>query len=232
MHVPDAGSSTISYHLRWLREGIQLSSGALEPILWLRGRRVALGPFVRELVELYWRWEQEPQVIVGYGRQTPESLEARTAGYDSQSRSMHDQTRFTVYDLELQGAPRPIGTTALRIDHEVRTAEFVMLLGAEGRGRGLAAEATTLTLDYAFHIVNLRAVWLKVLAPNIAAIRAYKAAGFKTVGRLRRAGYWLGKECDEVIMDVVSSDLIGRSEVVRAMERQSMDPPSNVMEDS
>jgi diamine N-acetyltransferase len=207
-----------------------LSSGALEPILWLRGRRVALGPFVRELVELYWRWEQEPQVIVGYGRQTPESLEARTAGYDSQSRSMHDQTRFTVYDIEHE--PRPIGTTALRIDHEVRTAEFVMLLGVEGRGRGFAAEATTLTLDYAFHVVNLRSVWLKVLAPNIAAIRAYKAAGFKNVGSLRRAGYWLGKECDEVIMDVVSSDLTGRSEVVRSVEAQSMNPPGDIMEDS
>ena len=50
----------------------------VDPLLWLRGQRVALGPFTRELVEDYWRWEQDPQVILGYGRQTPESLEART----------------------------------------------------------------------------------------------------------------------------------------------------------
>lgn len=197
-----------------------MTSETFEPILWLRGRRVALGPFVRELVELYWRWEQEPQSIIGYGRQTPEALEARTAGYELQARNMHDQARFTVYDLDGHDEPRPIGTTALRIDHEVRTAEFVILIGAEGRGRGFAAEAATLTLDYAFHVVNLRAVWLKVLAPNTAGIRAYEAAGFKAVGRLRRAGYWLGEECDEVIMDAVSDEFVGPSAVARSVERR------------
>ena len=67
------------------------------PLLWLRGKRAALGPFTRELVEDYWRWEQDPQALIGYGRQTPESLEARIAGYESQARSMANQTRFTVF---------------------------------------------------------------------------------------------------------------------------------------
>ncbi len=42
---------------------------ARDPLLWLRGDRVALGSFTRDLVEDYWRWEQAPQVIIGYGRQ-------------------------------------------------------------------------------------------------------------------------------------------------------------------
>lgn len=188
-----------------------------DPLLWLRGERVALGPFTRELVEDYWRWEQDPQVIIGYGRQTPESLEARIAGYESQARSMADQTRFTVFDLSCEGGPRPVGTTALRIDHYVRTAEYVVLLGHQGRGRGLAHEATLLTLDYGFHITNLRAVWLKVLEHNAAGIRAYKAAGFKPVGRLRRSGYWLGAECDEIIMDAVVNEFPGPSVVSGSM---------------
>ncbi len=183
------------------------------PLLWLRGERAALGPFTRDLVEDYWRWEQDPQVIIGYGRQTPESLEARIAGYESQARSMASQTRFTVYDLTADGGPRPVGTTALRIDHQVRTAEYVILLGAEGRGRGLAREATLLTLDYGFHITNLRALWLKVLEHNTAAIRAYEGAGFKPAGRLRRSGYWLGAECDEIIMDTLPDDFPGPSVV-------------------
>ncbi|MPZ12704.1 MAG: GNAT family N-acetyltransferase, partial [Kiloniellaceae bacterium] len=41
-----------------------------DPLLWLRGDRAALGPFTSELVVDYWRWEQEPEVIIGYGRQT------------------------------------------------------------------------------------------------------------------------------------------------------------------
>lgn len=189
------------------------------PLLWLRGQRAALGPFTRDLVEHYWRWEQDPQVIIGYGRQTPESLEARIAGYESQARSMDNQTRFTVYDLTNESGPRPVGTTALRIDHHVRTAEYVILLGEEGRGRHLATEATQLTLDYAFHITNLRAVWLKVLEHNTAGIHAYEAAGFKPVGRLRRAGYWLSAECDEIIMDAISDEFPGAS-VIRNDDRR------------
>jgi diamine N-acetyltransferase len=185
-----------------------------DPLLWLRGKRTALGPFTRELVEEYWRWEQDPQVIIGHGRQTPESLDARIAGYDSQARSMADQARFTIYDLTADDGPRPVGTSALRIDHYVRTAEFVMLLGFEGRGRKLAREATLLTLDYGFHITNLRAVWLKVLEHNTAAIRAYQQAGFQLAGRLRQSGYWLGQVCDELIMDALASEYDGPSDVV------------------
>lgn len=182
-----------------------------EPLLWLRSERAALGPFTRNLVEDYWRWEQDPQVLIGYGRQTPESLEARVVGYESQVRSMDQQTRFTVYDLTAEHGPRPVGTSALRIDHYVRTAEFVMLLGPDGRGRRLAAEATRLTLDYAFHITNLRMVWLKVLEHNVAAIRAYEQAGFKPAGRLRSSGYWLGEVCDELMMDALAGEFIGPS---------------------
>ncbi|MGH3908252.1 MAG: GNAT family N-acetyltransferase [Pseudonocardiaceae bacterium] len=188
-----------------------MSSDNPEPLLWLRGRKAALGPFSRELVEKYWEWEQDPRVIIGYGRQTPESLESRIEGYASQARSMGNQERFTVYDLTADDGPRPVGTTALRIDHYVRTAEYVILLGSEGRGRGLATDATWLTLDYGFHITQLRAIWLKVLEHNTAAIRAYQAAGFKEVGRLRRSGYWLGAECDEIIMDTVSDEFPGPS---------------------
>jgi diamine N-acetyltransferase len=140
------------------------STAAAAPLLWMRGERTALGPFTRELAELYWQWENEPAVIAGMGRQTPESLEARLAGYDAQARSMGTIPRFTIYDLTRPGGPVPVGTSALRIDHYVRTAEFIILLGADGRGRNLATEATRLTLDYAFTISALRSVWLKVLA--------------------------------------------------------------------
>ena len=192
-----------------------------EPLMWLRGERAALGPFTRDLVDEYWRWEQDPQVIIGYGRQTPESREARIAGYDSQARNTQHQARFTVYDVTAADSTRPVGTTALIIDHQVRTAEYVILLGPEGRGRGLARDATRLTLDYAFHVTNLRAVWLKVLEHNTAGIRAYEGAGFKQVGRLRRAGYWLGAECDEIIMDAVANEFRGPSLLTRATGHES-----------
>lgn len=124
-----------------------------------------------------------------------------------------ENIRFTIYDLGGAEAT-PVGVATLLPDHGVRTAEFVIMLGPEARGQGLGAAATWLTLDYAFHVTNLRMVWLKVLAPNVGAIRAYEKAGFQHVGAVRQAGYWLGQVCDEMVMDALASDFIGPSVVI------------------
>ncbi|HWR48011.1 MAG TPA: GNAT family protein, partial [Pseudonocardiaceae bacterium] len=79
-------------------------------------------------------------------------------------------------------------------------------LAASARGQGLATEATLLTLDYGFHVTSLRMIWLKVLEPNTAGIRAHTSAGFKPAGRLRQSGYWLGEVCDEILMDALKED--------------------------
>ncbi|MYR57345.1 GNAT family N-acetyltransferase [Streptomyces sp. SID625] len=179
-----------------------------DPIIWLRTETCGLGPYRADLVETYWRWEQDLALLVGYGRQAPESLEARTEGMAHQLRG--DNIRFTVYDLT-GSEPTPAGIATVLPDHSVRTGEFVIMLAPEARGRGLGTASTRLTLDYAVHVTNLRMVWLKVLAPNVSAIRAYEKAGFRRVGAIRQAGYWLGQVCDEVVMDALAAEFIGPS---------------------
>ncbi|WP_206743651.1 hypothetical protein [Kitasatospora sp. MBT66] len=41
----------------------------------------------------------------------------------------------------------------------------------------------------------------------------YEKAGFRTVGALREAGYWLGRVCDEVVMDALAAEFAGPSVV-------------------
>ncbi|MGQ0778987.1 MAG: GNAT family N-acetyltransferase [Pseudonocardiales bacterium] len=184
-----------------------------EPVMWLRGERCGLGPLRRDLVELYWQWENELRVMTGNGRQTPESLDERTSGLDSQMRHSMNQVRFTIYDLT-SPEPVPVGTADLVIQHRWRNAEFFILLGdAESRGRGIGTEATRLVLDYAFHITNLQNVYLSVLALNKTAIRAYEKAGFHKIGERRQSGYWLGERVNEVLMDAIPADFPGPSTV-------------------
>ncbi|WSX47266.1 GNAT family N-acetyltransferase [Streptomyces sp. NBC_00963] len=178
--------------------------------MWITTETCALGPYRPDLVETYWRWEQDPALLVGYGRQSPESLEARTEGMAAQLRGSN--IRFTVYDTT-KDTPIPAGVTTLLPDDSVRTAEYIVMLAPEARGRGLGTQATRLTLDYAFHITNLRMVWLKVLAANTAGIQAYERAGFQHAGALRQAGYWLGEVCDEVLMDALAADFTGPSAI-------------------
>lgn len=120
-----------------------ISTAAPEPILWIGTDTCALGPYRADLVETYWRWEQDPAALVGYGRQVPESLEARIEGMAHQLRG--ENIRFTVYDLTAS-CPTPVGVATLLPDHAVRTAEYVIMLGPEARGRGLGMEATRLAL--------------------------------------------------------------------------------------
>ena len=188
-----------------------MNEPAARPVVWVRGKRAGLGPLRADLVSRYWEWENEPRSILGYGRQVPDSLENRTDGYGHQVRSALNQLRFTVYDTKDDTEPAPAGLVTLLIDHQVRTAEFLILLAPQARGRGLATEATLLTLDYGFRITALRMIWRKVLEPNTPGIRAYTTAGFKPAGRLRQSGYWLGQPCDELIMDAVPDDYPGPS---------------------
>lgn len=181
------------------------------PIIWLRGERVGLGPFSTDLVDTYWEWEQDPGVIIGYGRQTPDSLENRREGVQHQVRGASDQLRFTVYDVAGDDPPTPVGTTAIMIDHMVRTGEFVIQLAPTARGGGLGTEATRLTLDYAFHVTNLACVYLGVLSPNTRAIASYERAGFRKIGERRNAGYWLGQRVNETLMDAIPEDFPGPS---------------------
>lgn len=181
-----------------------------EPQILLRGSKLALGMTRADMLPEYHRWENDPGVILGYGTQLPQSWETRAAGYEAQARGSDRQARFEAIRLPDN---QPIGMTVLHVDHHVRTAEYVILLAPEARGHGYATEATRLTLDWAFHLAALRMVWLKVLEPNIAGVRAYQRAGFRPAGRLRQAGYWLGQPCDELIMDATHDDFGGESVV-------------------
>lgn len=173
-------------------------------VLNLVGKRVALGPARRDLVPLYHLWEQQLDVIVGFGRAMPMSLEERQEAFFSMYRS-EARNDFTVYG-RLGADWRPIGYTTLNVDRRWEVATFAIALG-ERKDQGLGTEAVQLTLDWAFNVAGLKNVQLEVCAPNLRAIRAYEKAGFKHLGVRRNGTRWLGRQCDQVIMDAIPEDL-------------------------
>ncbi|MFI8942708.1 GNAT family N-acetyltransferase [Streptomyces syringium] len=185
-----------------------------DPHLLLSSDKLGLGQPRREMLPEYHRWENDLGTVVGYGNQWPQSWEVREGGWERQ-RSNHHRPQFEVVRLEDMA---PVGMAALTVNAFVRTAEFVLVIAPEERGKGYATEATRLTLDWAFHVGALRMVWLKVLEPNQAGIGAYEKAGFRQAGRLRQAGYWLGQPVDELLMDAVPADFLGPSAVQAAAE--------------
>ena len=101
-----------------------------------------------------------------------------------------------------------IGVTSLsKINWRNRNAELAIFIGKkELWSKGLGSEALVLLLDYAFNVLGLNKVYLRVFEYNERAIKSYLKVGFRIVGRLRQQRLWGGKYWDEIIMDILAEE--------------------------
>jgi RimJ/RimL family protein N-acetyltransferase len=183
-------------------------SDETEPWIWLRGKAAGLGPIREDLLETYWRLDQQITTIVGYNRQGPQPMKTtRAILIDGGS---GNEIRFTIYDVT-RPPEVPVGLAKLALDKARGNAEYLVSLDPDHHGRGIGTEATRLVLDYAFHVAGLACVYLTVLEPNVRAIHAYEKAGFKKQGIRRDSNVWLGQRVNEVLMDAIPADFEGPS---------------------
>ena len=164
------------------------ASAATEPVVNIRGERVALGPVHRGLLPLIERWDNEFRTVdLGGGDPRPRSVESIAAMWEPLLRGERaDWLGFAIYALP---DLRPIGIANIRdFSNPHGTAEFGITIGdASDRGQGFGTESTRLLLDYAFTVLGVHNVWLDTPAYNAGAIRAYEKAGFREIGRRRGA---------------------------------------------
>jgi RimJ/RimL family protein N-acetyltransferase len=162
-----------------------MSKSKAEPIINFSGTKVALGPLSRDLIPLYQQWNND----FGSNRTTatarPVTLEEQTEAHE---RLLKEKSFvfFTVYEHE---SKRPIGFTYLS-DIKEQTAEFGIVIGEKvAQGKGYGTETTRLMLDYAFTVLGLHNVMLKVFEFNLGGIKAYEKAGFQEIGRRSHGRY-------------------------------------------
>jgi RimJ/RimL family protein N-acetyltransferase len=95
----------------------------------------------------------------------------------------------------------------LQIDWINRSAEFSIQIGeATARGRGIGEAATRLALAHAFDDLNLRRIWLTMLATNQPAAALYKKVGFRPEGLFREAAFKDGRYVDVVPMAILDTE--------------------------
>jgi RimJ/RimL family protein N-acetyltransferase len=105
--------------------------------------------------------------------------------------------QMMICDMETD---KPLGSVYIRdIDSTHKKGEYGIFIGeAEGRGRGVGTAAAELMLGYAFTVLDLHKVYLRVFTDNPGAIRSYEKAGFEKEGYLR----------DEVCIDGAYRDML------------------------
>jgi len=159
-------------------------------------------------------WDNDLEVLLGAsmdGVWTPASAHYRTPG---QLPKMLEHMMMIV-DLETD---TPIGWCALFNSIPVnRRAMFGIIIGEKSYwGRGYGEEATRLTLDYGFNVLNLNSIELGVYAFNSRAIRCYEKVGFKRAGMRREARIVAGVPHDTIVMDILASEF-GESAVSKVI---------------
>jgi len=177
------------------------------PVVTIRGDKVALGPWQHGILPLLLQWYNDLAVGLLSGEPPrPMSAERVEVIYEQFSKDeQEDSAHFLIYDA---AALRPIGWAALTdIDHVHRIVDYHITIGARDCwGKGYGTETTILVLDYAFNVLGLHNVMLDVLGYNERAIRAYRRAGFKEIGR-RRASHRAGSRVyDDIFMDCLSTE--------------------------
>jgi RimJ/RimL family protein N-acetyltransferase len=171
------------------------------------GATVTLGPLRRDLVPLYQRWVNnfDTQRTLG-GLPEPITYERELARYARLS-TADDEVLFTIYVRETS---QPIGITELKaIDWRSRSATFVIFIGeTAARGRGYGTETAQLILDYAFTALGLHNVDLQAYEFNLAGLKAYERAGFRTIGRRRQSCWMGGRFWDIIHMDCLANEFV------------------------
>ncbi|MGH2461932.1 MAG: GNAT family N-acetyltransferase [Chloroflexota bacterium] len=176
-----------------------------QAVINLEGDLVALDPQRRDLQPLYQTWLNDVAVMAPLGAALrPVTSEAEDATYEQTSTNAQG-VWFTVYE---RATPRPIGIAGLRdIDDRHRTAELVIFLGEKGCwGKGYGTETTRLILDFGFSVLGLENVMLRVYRFNERAIRAYRRAGFREIGRRREAFRLADRAYDVILMDYLATE--------------------------
>ncbi len=173
----------------------------------LKGTKVALGPLIKEDLERLWFWVNDKEVTQYLAMHpTVYPLESERTWLENVLRG--EDKNNIIFAILLLPELEHVGNVGLHfIDRFNRNAELGIMIGAkEHWNKGYGTEAIILALDYAFNIMDLKVVRLRVYEFNRRGIRCYEKVGFKHVGRLRKHLYRGGKWWDVLLMDITREE--------------------------
>jgi RimJ/RimL family protein N-acetyltransferase len=174
--------------------------------LLMTGNSVALSAMRPEDVPIFARWNQDLEFTARIG--TPggvHTVEMRQEAYSRNSKFRADGVEFAVIEL---GSDRLVGFGGLHdITRALVATMFVGIGEATARRKGFGTEATRLICEYGFFFRNLHSIKVEVHEYNDSARRIYERLGFRPVGRLRGANLLNNHRYDEIIMDLLRTEL-------------------------
>ncbi len=170
--------------------------------LRLVGEKVVLRRMRLEDAENVVRWRSQAHVADQLFSKPP-TIEEHRRWFDAM-RVSSDRLEFVI----CTATDVPIGTIGLSgIDGQHKRAEYGILIGEPSAlGKGVAAEASSLLLAYAFQTLGFHRVFLHMFRDNVRARRLYERLGFVEEGVLRQHAVRGETYIDVVIMGLLREE--------------------------
>lgn len=178
----------------------------------LTGEKVTLRPFTAADAEVMARIFIDPEVLKLTGSavstdaidQADPSLDDRTQEWYATRAEVDGRLDLAIIDTA-SGAL--VGEVVLNeYDSNAASVNFRILVGPDGRGKGLGTEATRLILGYGFETIGLHRIGLDVFAFNPRAQHVYSKVGFVFEGIKRDASVFDGEYVDEIWMSILADE--------------------------
>lgn len=149
----------------------------------LKGSRLTLRPIKISDAPNFVRWFRDERVVLYLGESMYKITLAKEKEYIRKIQRKKDEFLFSIIAKD----GHHIGSTALRLNPLNKRAGLGLVIGdKEYWGQGYAGECIKILGGYLFKKLKYNRFELNVVVTNKRAIAAYKKAGFKKEGRLRR----------------------------------------------
>jgi diamine N-acetyltransferase len=163
---------------------------------------VKLRPLEREDLRFVHKLDNNSHIMRYWFEEPYEAYIELVQLYD---RHVHDQSERR-FILETDGGEM-IGLVELvEINHIHRRTEFQIIVAPQAQGKGYAAAATLLAIEYAFMVLNLYKLYLYVDVANSKAIHIYEKCGFVKECALRSEFFVNGEYRDAIRMCIFQPD--------------------------
>jgi RimJ/RimL family protein N-acetyltransferase len=175
-------------------------------VMLMAGEKVGLALMQAADVPILTRWNQDLDFTARIGMPgEAHTLEARQEFFQQNSRVRSDSVEFSVIEL---ATDRLAGFGGLfDITRALVATMFVGIGEAQSRRQGFGTEACRLICEYGFFFKSLHSIKVEVHGYNHAARRVYERLGFKEAGRVRGAVLLNNRRYDDIIMDLLHSEL-------------------------
>lgn len=122
-----------------------------------------------------------------------------------------NKNREDRYDAIIEVDNTPVGLIGLlSIDRINKKAEYYVTLGERDYlGKGIAAKASRILLNYAFQQLELNRIYLYTETDNLAAVKSYERIGFKREGIIRKDLFSKGRFVDRYVYGITKNDFYG-----------------------